>query len=326
MSTLTDRYVFAALRPIPEAQRGDIDRELRASITDAVDARIDAGQAPADAENTVLSEFGDPQRLASRYTERPLFLIGPALFPDWWRLLKMLLLIAAPLAFLATVVIRMAAEPGDPAAAFGAAISASLNALVQVAFWITLVFAIIERTGTRRKDQSLQQWTPEMLPPVQRHGRISLGDTIATVILLAFFIGLLLWQRVGSLLVLEGEPVLVLQDHLWSFWLPYVVALLVLEAVFAVLLYVAGHWTYAYAAINAGLAMLFMGPVLWLLATDQIFDWSFLSTVDWGENAGSWIAGITGASVLVISLWDTADGFLKAWKTNRKDALTPASR
>lgn len=325
MSTLTDRYVFAALGAIPEEQRGDIDRELRAAITDAVDARSDAGQAPADAEHAVLAEFGNPQRLAAQYTERPLYLIGPELYLDWWRLLKILLPILAALAFVGTVVIRMASDPGNPAAAFGAAISASLTALVQVAFWVTLIFAVIQRSGTRGRTLGRQPWTPDMLPPLQRHKRIPLGDTIASVVLLAFFIGLLLWQRVGSLLFLEGEPVLVLQEQLWNFWLPYIIAVLALEAVFAVLLYVAGRWTSAYAAVNAALALLFMIPVLWLLATGQVFDWSFLSNADWGADAGTWIGGITAAAVLIIGLWDITGGFLKARATSRGDAATPAS-
>lgn len=245
MNTLTDRYVFAALKSIPEQQRGDIDKELRASITDAVDARIEAGEPPAAAEKAVLAEFGNPQQLAASYVDRPLYLIGPDLYLAWWRVLRILLLIVAPLAFVATTLVHMATDPGNPAAAFAAALSASLASLVHVTFWVTLVFAILQRTGTRRKDLGLQQWTPEMLPQVQRSSGISLSDTIASVIVLAFFIGLLLWQRVGSLFYLEGEPVLVLQEQLWEFWLPYIIVLLVLEAVFAVLLYAAGRWTYA---------------------------------------------------------------------------------
>ena len=326
MSTLTDRYVFTALKSLPEAQRAEIDRELRASIRDAVEARIEAGHSTADAEHAVLSEFGDPQRLAARYADRPLYLIGPDLFLDWWRVLKILLLVVVPLAFVAAVLVRMAADPGNPAAAFGAAIGAAVNALVQVTFWVTLEFAIIQRTGTRRRDLGLQQWSPRMLPQIQHPHRISLGDTIATVIVAAFFIGLLLWQRAGSLLYLEGQPVVVLQEQLWDFWLPYIIALLVLEAVFAVVLYTAGRWTYAFAAVNAGLALLFMVPALWLLAADRVFDWTFLSNVGWGPQTAAWIGAATAASVLVISLWDTADGFLKARKTTREDAVPPASR
>ena len=38
--TLTDRYVWAVLKSLPEAKRADIDRELRASIADDIDARV----------------------------------------------------------------------------------------------------------------------------------------------------------------------------------------------------------------------------------------------------------------------------------------------
>lgn len=323
MSTLTDRYVFAALKSIPEDQRGDIDRELRASITDAVDARVDSGQVPDEAETAVLTEFGDPQKLAARYADRPLYLIGPDLFLDWWRMLKILLLTVVPLAFVVGTLVPMATNPGDPIAAFSAALGTAINALVQVLFWATLAFAVIERMGTRRKDLGLRRWTPEMLPEIHPRNRISLGDTIVWVILVAFFIGLLLWQRVGSLLFLDGEPVLVLQDRLWDFWLPYIIAILVLEAVFAVVLYVAGRWTSALALVNTGLALLFMVPVLWLLATGQVFDWTFLSAVGWGAETGSWITGVTAASVLVISLWEIADGFRKAQRTTADVHLPP---
>ncbi len=49
-ATLTDRYVYAVTRSLPESQRADIDKELRASIADAVDARVEAGDHPAEAE------------------------------------------------------------------------------------------------------------------------------------------------------------------------------------------------------------------------------------------------------------------------------------
>lgn len=326
MSTLTDRYVFAALRSIPEAQREDIERELRGSITDDVEARVGSGQPPAEAETEVLTELGDPARLAARYTGRPLYLIGPDLFLDWWRLLKLLLVIVVPIAFVGSIVVRMAVDPGDPAGAFGAAIGTALSVLVHLGFWVTLVFAVIQYNGARRKDLGLGPWTPASLPALPRKAQVTLGDTIASVVLIAFFIGLLLWQKVGSVMYLDGEPVLVLQESLWSFWLPYVIILLVAEAAFAVVLYVARHWTYAFAAMNTVLALLFMVPVLWLLATDQVFDWAFLANVDWGADASDWIAGITAAAVLVVGLWDIGDGFLKAWKASRPAPAQQALR
>ena len=326
MSTLTDRYVFAALRSLPEGARADIERELRGSIADDVEARVEAGQPASEAESAVLTELGDPARLAAQYSGRPLYLIGPDLFLDWWRLLKTLAIIITPLSFVGSVVVRMALEPAEPAGAFGAAIGTAINVLVHLGFWVTLVFAIIQFNGTRRKDLGLQPWSPAMLPQVPRKSQVSLGDTIATVVLAAFFIGLLLWQRIGSLMYLNGEPVLVLQEGLWSFWLPYVIVLLVIEAGFAVVLYLAGRWTYAFAAVNTVLALAFVVPVLWLLATDQVFDWAFLTNVDWGADASTWIAGITAAVVLLIGLWDIADGFLKARRAGKPVPAAAAVR
>ena len=39
----------------------------------------------------MLTELGDPDKLAAGYTDRPLYLIGPRYYLDWWRLLKLLL-------------------------------------------------------------------------------------------------------------------------------------------------------------------------------------------------------------------------------------------
>ena len=42
-STLTDRYIWAVQRSLPEAQRADIDRELRGTIADTIDGKREAG-------------------------------------------------------------------------------------------------------------------------------------------------------------------------------------------------------------------------------------------------------------------------------------------
>ena len=90
-TTLTDRYVETILRNLPPHQRTDVEQELRASIADAVDDRLAAGTDPAEAETAVIAELGDPERLAAGYADRPLYLIGPALFLDYRRVLTALL-------------------------------------------------------------------------------------------------------------------------------------------------------------------------------------------------------------------------------------------
>ena len=89
--TLTTRYIDAVTRSVPERQRDDVARELAAAIADQIDARLVAGEAPGDAERIVLTELGDPERLAAGYADRPLHLIGPRYYLEWKRLLVLLL-------------------------------------------------------------------------------------------------------------------------------------------------------------------------------------------------------------------------------------------
>jgi len=49
MISLTERYLAAALRSIPDAQRADVDRELRSSIADAWRTASPPSSTPSDA-------------------------------------------------------------------------------------------------------------------------------------------------------------------------------------------------------------------------------------------------------------------------------------
>ena len=96
-ASLTDRYVAAALTGVQADQRADVAAELRVSIADAIDARTAHGESPDTAERAVLPELGDPMRLAAEYSGRPLYLIGPAFYPDYVSLLRLLLSIVVPI-------------------------------------------------------------------------------------------------------------------------------------------------------------------------------------------------------------------------------------
>lgn len=66
----------------------------------------------------MLTELGDPMRLAAGYTGRPLHLIGPAVYPDWLRLVKLLLGIIVPLSMAGSALAQ--ALVGDESEAIGA--------------------------------------------------------------------------------------------------------------------------------------------------------------------------------------------------------------
>jgi hypothetical protein len=105
-SSLTDRYVAATLRSVPKPQRPDIERELRASIGDAVDARVDNGERQDDAEFAALTDLGTPALLAANYSGRSLNLIGPEVYLQYTKTLKALALIALPITVIVVAVVR----------------------------------------------------------------------------------------------------------------------------------------------------------------------------------------------------------------------------
>src|SRR5690242_8277502 len=96
-TTLTDRYIWAVIRTVPAGQRAELDAELRELIGDTIDAELAAGAPPEQAEREALVQLGDPELLAATWSDRPLQLIGPRFYLQWWRLLKVLLSTVVPI-------------------------------------------------------------------------------------------------------------------------------------------------------------------------------------------------------------------------------------
>ena len=112
-------------------------------------ANGDAATRDAAAERAALSELGDPEILAARYTDRSLYLIGPGYYLDYRRLLGLLIAIVVPIVTLATVFAGLMAGTTVAAVAL-TGVTAGIGVGVQLAFWVTLVFALVERNGTRK--------------------------------------------------------------------------------------------------------------------------------------------------------------------------------
>lgn len=312
MGTLTDRYVAATVRELAEDQREDVDRELRGTIEDMVEARLDAGVAPdpAAAERDVLVELGDPIRLAAGYSGRPLHLIGPTLYPEWRRLVVLLVSVVTPIAWVVTLVVRLftddiATDGVGPA--FGASALAGLTTALHIIFWTTLVFAILERT---QPGQGVMGWTPEQLPEAPDARRsVGRAETVGSLVTLLVVVLALVWQQVSSPVRLRGEEVPVLDPALWSSWLPVLVGLLVAQGVLVVSVYRAGRWTWPSAAVGAVVDVAFGGLVVWLLQSDRFFDDRFLEALvggGWTNAARDLTIGLT-LGVVVVTLWDQVE-------------------
>ncbi|WP_320067987.1 permease prefix domain 1-containing protein [Micromonospora sp. RTGN7] len=315
MSSLTDRYLAATLRAVPAPRREELAAELRGSIEDMIEARTDAGRDAGSAEREVLTELGSPERLAARYADRRLQLIGPTYYLHWQRLLQRLLTFVPALVGTIVGVVR-ASSGGDLGATLTAGLSAAFEVAIQIAFWVTLAFAIIERTD---KSLKLPAWTVDQLPEMPAKRDMTLPDITASVLLLLFTAAFLPWQHFWSWArETTGERIPLLDPALWRSWLPVLVAVLLAGVVVELVKYRIGRWTWPLVAAKVALDLAFMVPLVWLLLDDRLLNPDLVRRYTWLQDEGNWEAVTTIAVIttVVIVVWDLIEGAIRARRTD----------
>ncbi|MCG5471990.1 permease prefix domain 1-containing protein [Micromonospora sp. LAH09] len=309
MNTLTDRYLAATLRSVPAQRRDEIASELRASIDDMIEGRTDGGQDATTAERAVLTELGNPDVLAARYADRRLQLIGPTYYLVWLRLLKLLLSFIP--ALVGTIVAVVDVAEGQGFGAIGSGIVVALHVAVHIGFWLTLTFAIIERS---QQNVDLPDWTVDQLPDVPAHRDISLADTIASVVMLVVTIAYLPFQHYRSWVHdTDGDNIPVLDPTLWSFWLPALIVVLLGSLVFEIVKYRVGSWNWALFGTKALLNLAFSVPLVWLALSDRLLNPALGERLSWLAEADN--RNLLGLAIAVgtaaIVVWDLIDTGLK---------------
>ncbi|MGI5152803.1 permease prefix domain 1-containing protein [Plantactinospora sp. CA-294935] len=300
--TLTDRYLAAALGRLPGRQRADVERELRTSIADAIDERRESGADPAEAEIAVLTELGDPARLAAGYADRPPYLIGPGLFGDYTRLLRILLATVLPASVVGVALLRTV--QGDTVAGvLGTAAGTAATVAVHIAFWTTLAFAVVERVAHRRHAAGWRagRWTPAALPePPSRRSRYA--ELISETAALVLFSSLVLLSPVLSTQRDAADrPVGILSPWLWETGVVYAfLAVAVLSLGFAYAKYYL-RWNLALGITGSLVNLATPAMLIWLAGTDRVLSPAFVAAAGWSTGVSGWInTGLVVLAVLTI--------------------------
>ena len=315
-ATLTERYISATIRTLPAESQEDVRAELAASIADAVEARTAQGEDPEAAEREVLTGLGDPAVLAAGYADRPLHLLGPRYYLTWRRLLILLLWIV-PACALVGVGLSQALIGADTGTIIGQAISTALTSAVHVAFWTTLVFVVLERTGA----DTAETWSVEDLPEPKETGT-GRADLIASLVFLGLVLAALGWDRLIGLVRIEDDWLPALHPGLWPLWTLLLVAMVLAEMVHAIVLHARGRWSTGLAVANTVLALLFAGWALALFANDLLLSPELLQLArtvgDIDAQSMHTLGVILVVSILAVAAWDVADGWLKTLRDRRR--------
>jgi hypothetical protein len=191
MNNLIERYVHDVARRLPEKDREEVKKELRANIYDML-----PDNANDEAVKKVLYELGSPASLAEKYRTKPRYLISPAYFDEYVGVLKWVL----PLVGVIVMVIGFAvaafeaAKAGTADFAFAAStifskgVSMGVTAAFQALVWTTVGFVIAEHSGDKKSKVGEHGWRVEDLPEVQNDkARIPLSEGVAELIILIAF-------------------------------------------------------------------------------------------------------------------------------------------
>jgi hypothetical protein len=317
-TSLAERYVAAAMRTVPEAQRSDLAAELRGSIDDQIEARVAEGETPEAAERAVLTDLGDPDKLAAGYTERPLYLIGPAYFLDWWRLLKLLLWVVLPSAAFGVSLAQVLAGADSIGVVIGTVVPVLLSVTVHLGFWTVMVFAIVERSAKGDRKTPFTPWSVDQLPEPSSRGA-GFGDMVGSLVFLAIGVGAILWDL--AIGFVPTEPGLsFLNPGLWPTAIFILFGLMALEAALAIAVYALRRWTIGLAIVNGLLNVAIAAPALWLLMQGDLINTEYFPTIIDGGNGAevqSVVTVIVGFVIVGIAVWDTIDASLKAARARR---------
>jgi hypothetical protein len=169
---LFERYLQAIRRYLPWRRQADILAELRANLESQLEDReAELGRPLTEGEMVDwLKQLGSPMHVAMRYQPQQ-YLIGPAVFPMYWYVLRLAVPLAAVIYTVANGLL-IAAQAGG-ASAIAEAIAKLPGVLIMVAAWVTAVFVGLEFAAAHYPHVRLPipglsgDWSPSTLPPLE---------------------------------------------------------------------------------------------------------------------------------------------------------------
>ncbi|MGE7902780.1 HAAS signaling domain-containing protein [Peribacillus sp. NPDC094092] len=324
---LIELYIQEVTRRLPEKNREDIALELQSTIEDMLPEDYTEEDMKA-----VLLKLGDPVTLASRYRDRPMHLIGPRYFDVYICLLKMILPIAAVISLIGLIGDNPFRDMGNTIVdailiILGKGIAGIISTGIQVFFWLTISFAILERLDTS-KDQSpltkdLKPWTPENLkdiPNISKKKAVPMIEIYASLLGLSVFAALyfnaanllgVYEKRTGSLIFVTPS---FNQEVLNSYWL-LVSCVVIIGALLAIYKLFLRRWTMKLALFHAIYQLLSTLTFIVIISNPDLLNREFLVYQKTLFSTDEWKASIYWGLILIsifFAVYDSYQGFRKA--------------
>ena len=314
-------YVGEVARHVPPKRREDVAISIREEIESLL--------PPQPNENDVkrvIEEMGDPAIVAARYKEGQ-YLIGPTYFTAYISVIKIVLPIMMAVLLLSLLIANIStlAEANIPT--IGALLVTLFDTLwnvgIQLLFWITLIFFLVERYGPKESSAPKMNWNISKLKNWENEVRISKFEAGFGLFWTAILLGVYLnaERLVGVYESTDGGLRMVapvfnqsfLFDMLWLFLI-----VIAFQIILGTWKWIRGYWTFALASFNFLYNVISVVFVIWMVRSPNLLDARFK---DWmeqnvpGDVSFEWAAGVFIAFVIFIATLDTISQFRKAYKS-----------
>lgn len=236
-----DRYVSEVARRLPKNQRDEVARELESTVLDELEDRY--GQQPGEEQVLeALRELGPPATVAAGYHAPHQYLIGPAWYPTFRRVV--LTVLSVHVAVWVTACAVSVLWPG-PSFEPGKAVLSFLNTAVESATYsfgiILLIFFLLERSEFPQEAPETV-WDPRSLPPAPASGDlVGRGEALLSLVLVAIFLSLLhIFRDDIGIPTAAGESILL--NDVYQRYLPWLSLSLLLDMAIYAWLFWRGGW------------------------------------------------------------------------------------
>lgn len=323
---LQERYIAAGLKHIPPTEKDGVEKAMRRIIAERLQER---GNASEETEREVLRGLGSPRILAEKQLREPPHLVGPELYGTYFLIVKIVMIVAV-IGTLIGNTVDFIVNDVELLRYFAISFATAISAAIGAFGWVTLVFAIMEKTAKQKILTEIQEdWSladlPEKEKPQKPFSRV--GVIIGIIFTVLFIILVNQYsQLLGFYYTLDGsiqEMIPMLNQEVFRSYLPYINGMLVLQLLFSASKLVFRKWTYPIATANLILNVLSF-VLLWFILQDTAILNPELVTKIGEATDGQRVLNTAFNSIkavfLFIFLLDSFEGFHDAYKNSKKPA------
>ena len=227
--------------------------------------------------------------------------------------------VAVPTVFVGTVLIgAVAMRPY--AEVMGRATSSSAAAALVIAAVLTIATVARQR---REAASTPPPWSPDVLVGSEPRSWQDLVRLVAALTMAGLIVAALVGQATGgALLSPSGQALPIIDPALWSFWMPYFIALLLVQAARQIAVYARPSQLRLWAWANLPIQAAFCIPAIWLLVTGRLLNPAITTTL--GPEADRVVGAAAPALAALILAIVLIDNSGELWRAYRKGNRTTA--